>query len=382
MRRLLFLLSFIPTLLFGQKDTTRTLVGKDTVLTIGTTTIKSVNIPYSYPERTVVTVVKPFVPKDSTIIIVPSAIEGFGSQVTGGTGYPVKMVNSLTVSAVREAIGTGNCIVKFAVSGNIPAFALTLSNVKNLTIDGEGKIKFTGTTNSGSDLIRLNSSCSNIILKGIKFRNGGNDILGIQCPNVVITNCSFKDAYDGLIDITGSSARNITIQYNIIGGSRSGAMLYAYGAQSISLINNVCAGRDRLPNAHNAQGSWPDVRPLTVSYLMAEVANNIMVNYGDRASIASYGGSLQLKNNYYENSNGIKLNPDVSYNDGGSSMFCSGNITMSGQSIGITNHAEWVIPVQYRVTLKPANQLPALLKGVVGTGANDTDDNTILSYVR
>lgn len=319
-----------------------------------------------------------------TVVAAPipstGSIKGFGSEVTGGTGYPVRWVNSLSATALIDAIGTGNCIVKFSVSGTINGVRLERSNIKNLTIDGEGKI----TLNNGNngDLFAFEPGCENIIIKGLKLRNAGNDLIGVRCSKVVITNNSFDKAGDGLCDIT-EGAQFVTVQYNLFGASTAGSILIAYdGVKNITIHNNIFTARDRAPLAHNATGTWPNNRSNPVSYLMAEVVNNAMTNYSDRASIASYGGTLQLKNNWYYNESGIKINADNRTQDNSSTMFCSGNVTATGKTIGINNHAEWVIPDKYMVPLRDAATNAKELKALVGSGNNDSRDIELLALLK
>lgn len=310
------------------------------------------------------------------VVTVPppaTGIEGFGSAVTGGnnSGNTV-FVNALTETALRNAIGTGNRIVKFNVSGTIKA-RLEFSNLKNLTLDGEGKILIDNGPN-GDAFAFEGSGCDNIIFKNMRVRNAGNDTMGIRCKNVVIDHCSFDKSEDGLCDMT-DSAENITIQYCIFGNSVAGAMLLAYaGTRKITVHHCVFTAWERNPIIHRAN----NYQPTQTEDLMCEFVNNLVWGWDRIGSWVDYGGTAQFKNNYYQKTAGaIVANQDSS----GAKVFSSGNIAKGGATVGVNNHPEWSIPVANRVALQTANEAAIKCKAEAGCRPLDKTDQDILAKI-
>lgn len=294
--------------------------------------------------------------------VTPSSVEGFGSAVKGGEGLQVVMCNSLTQAALQAAIGTGNRIVKFGVSGTIRA-RLEFSNLKNITIDGEGKILIDN-NNNGDAFAFEGLGCDNIIVKNLRVRNCGNDAIGIRCKNVVITHCSFDKSGDGLVDMT-DNAENISVEYCIFGNCVSGAMLLAYaGRKNISVHHNVFFSWERMPLVHRANNNVP----TNTEDLMCEFVNNVVWGPWSNAGVwVAYGGTCQAKNNYFSKAgNAIRIEHPAS-----SKVFASGNIAKGGASVDNKNHAEWIIPAANRITMLPA--LDAAKKVLAEAGARPLD---------
>lgn len=299
--------------------------------------------------------------------------EGFGSAVTGGdkTGNTV-FVNSLTETALKNAIGTGNRIVKFNVTGTIKA-RLEFSNLKNLTLDGEGKILIDNGPN-GDAFAFEGSGCDNIIVKNLRVRNAGNDTMGIRCKNVVIDHCSFDKSGDGLCDMT-DSAENITISYCIFGDSEAGPMLLAYaGTRKITVYMCAFTGWERNPLIHRAN----NYQPTETEDLMCEFVNNIVWGWDRIGSWVDYGGTAQFKNNFYQKADGaIRVNVDSEKGK----IFCSGNIAKGGAAVGTSNHTEWTIPTANRVTLLAPAAAAAKIKAEAGPRPLDARDKAILDQI-
>lgn len=320
-------------------------------------------------------------PDDVKITVQPAATvpppagvyEGFGSAVTGGdkTGNTV-FVNALTETALRNAIGTGNRIVKFNVSGTIIA-RLEFSNLKNVTLDGEGKILIDNGPN-GDAFAFEGSGCDNIIVKNLRVRNAGNDTMGIRCKNVVIDHCSFDKSGDGLCDMT-DGAENITISYCIFGDSEAGAMLLAYaGTRKITVHHCIFTAWERNPIIHRAN----NYQPTETEDLMCEFVNNLVWGWDRIGSWIDYGGTGQFKNNYYQKTSGaISANVDSSK----AKIFCVGNIAKGGAAVGTSNHAEWPIPAGNKVTMQSPNDAAIKCKAEAGCRPLDKTDQDILSTI-
>lgn len=379
MKRLITILSLILTL--NSFSQTYILLNKDTLVITSSTTTKTGTgtYTYTYPETVWTSVMKAYKPPVIVDTIPPPpppidttkrVYEGFGSAVTGGKGYPVVMCNALTEAALRTAIGAGNRIVKFGVTGTIKARLESLQNIQNLTIDGEGKIEI----NNGyaGDAFSFEGG-GNIIITNLRVRNAGNDCIGIRCKNFVVDHCSFDKSGDGLVDIT-DNAENVTVQYCIFGTSVAGAMLIAYpGTKNISIHHNIFTAWERMPLIHNAVNYVPTV----TDSLMCEFVNNTVWGpWTNAGSWIAYGGTGQFKNNYYSKAqNAIRVeHPECQ-------TYCVGNAAKGGGVVGITDHAEWPIPIANRITLLPAFEAATILKNQAGCLPLDTYDKNILAKV-
>lgn len=328
----------------------------------------------SASDSTVVTV-KPAIPVPPPTV---KLVEGYGALVSGGESYPVRWVNSFTQAALMSAIGTGNCIVKFNVPDNIIQATIkgrfNFTNLKNVTIDGGGKILIDNGFN-GDAFSFEGAGCSNIILRGLTVRNAGNDCVGIRCKRVIVDHCSFDQSGDGLVDIT-VGAEYVTVQYCIFGDSENGAMLLAYpGTRYISVHHNLFAAWERSPMVHRAD----NYKPTNTEDLMCELGNNVIVNFDSKGTWADYGGTIQCIGNYYGKSSGaIVINREST----GAKIFCSGNLVKGGASVGTSNHAQWTIPPEYKVNYTDALTASQVVKAQAGTGTRDARDTALINLIQ
>lgn len=313
--------------------------------------------------------------KAEVVIPVPTgSVQGYGALVKPGQVETV-ICNDLTESALKNAIGTGNRIVRFGRSGTIRG-RFNFSNLKNISIEGEGKVIIDNNGNGDAFSFEGNG-CGNITLRGLSVRNAGNDCIGIRCNDVVIDHCSFDGAVDGLVDIT-VGAKRITVQWSIFGKAGAGSMLVAYaGTENISIHHNAFFATDRNALVHRAN----DYKPTQTETLMVEFGNNV-VNQGSYGTIVAYGATLQAIANYYmKSSNAIMVNPYKNDGDGGSKIFSKGNIVKGGASVGSSNHAEWIIPEQFRVAYTDALTAMRNVKEQAGTGVRDARDIALMNSI-
>jgi hypothetical protein len=248
------------------------------------------------------------------------AFEGFGGSVTGGQGGTVVTVTNLNnagTGSLRAAIGS-NRIIRFTVGGTITLSSDISITASNLTIDGFSAPS-PGITISGRSIAisgnagGANSTGSNILIQGLRFRNAGNvdgDAVQVayNAHDVVIdhNSISVPSGGDGGIDIT-EGAYNVTISYNLIDYSKAvtpGASLLSYNASRVSYHHNILYGADdRNPiltcdyAQHYSTGS-----PHTD--ILADVRYNIIWKYNIGTYIISQGGCVGAANvvsNLYKN---------------------------------------------------------------------------------
>lgn len=246
----------------------------------------------------------------------PSAY-GAGAYVTGGRGGDVLHVTSLNDDinevgtltwALEHPTNRGNArTIVFDISGVIEITQATStfssgkwtrrlqgSDFSNITINGftapEGGITIIGYSYYFLD-------ADNIIIRGIKFRNGYPDDNGAsnlqmrRCTNVIVDRCSFSYGNKGInINSDSNNTANVTIQNNLIGEIQQGALIGNSNGDEIesgdwTFARNVIANiRFRMPKMGGI---------LTV-----DLVNNIYHNW-DRKAIRFDGNSYKI--NIYSN---------------------------------------------------------------------------------
>lgn len=317
---------------------------------------------------------------DPPPVIVPGKYMGFGSGVTGGNDRTVREVSDLSYNGIMNAIQGGNCLIKFKTDKPVTIpFRLESSSLKNVTIDGGGLVTLDGNKYGGT-IFGLEAGCENIVFTNLKLRNGGAyDCIGVRCKYVVVDHCSFDGSLDGLCDLT-EGAEFCTIQYSIFGSAANGAMLIAYiGTRNLSVHHNLFTSFERNPFVHRASGTYPQSKANPTEDLMCEFGNNVVANFTNYGSCADWGGTMQLKSNYYvKPDNAIVINREST----GGAIFCSGNIAKGGAPVGKSNHAEWIIPAQYQVPYTDALTAMTIVKQQAGAANPDTRDQALLKLIQ
>ncbi len=253
------------------------------------------------------------------------AFEGFGSSVTGGTGGTIVTVTNLNNSgsgSLRDALNGSNRIVQFAVAGTINlSSAITVSG-KNVTIDGFSAPSPGITLTSASDTLILSGNSSgpdatgsNIIVRGLRFRNSAGD--GIQIAynahDIVVDHNSLSASGDGEVDIT-EGAYNVTVSYNILSKNNGpGPSLLTTAASKVSYHHNIYyGGMDRNPILTATHSRYYSSGP-DYTGVLADVRYNVIWNYGIGTYLLSSGGVVSQGNvvsNLYKN-NGSTNPSDV-----------------------------------------------------------------------
>jgi pectate lyase len=241
----------------------------------------------------------------------PAGMSGFGATVTGGAGWPSFRVSSLADSGagtLREtlarAAAAGGGTITFAVSGDI-VVASDLMVPPNTTLDGVSApapgITLWGEQVGGGGGV-INIAQSNVVVRGLRIRDSGNDGIHIaprtgNIFGIVIDHCSVTNSADGGIDVTGRFGfivSDVTLAWNYIAGSGGvcwkglcgGGSLIKYGVTRISVHANFWdKNLRRNPSIDGGaviDGSLADVRGNVV---IAYVESGVQVTNGARANV-------------------------------------------------------------------------------------------------
>ena len=160
-------------------------------------------------------------------------------------------------AALSRADHTGGTI-RFTVGGNI-ALLSGLDVPNRTTIDGSSApapgITLLGESAGAGGTGVLNLYQSNVIVRGLRIRNGMNDGIhvvprrGETVENIVVDHCSITGSHDGGIDITGRGGfqvTDVTIVANYLAGNGGpcakgmcgGGSLAKYGVNRLSYYYN------------------------------------------------------------------------------------------------------------------------------------------------
>lgn len=232
----------------------------------------------------------------------PNYREGFGKNATGGAGRTTYTVTS------PAATGTGSFAAAFsgdhAANVNI-VFAVDTVAIPNalyidhdVTIDGVANGQNGVTFDLPDDVQRaliVADPASNIVIRGLNFRGYGapnsgvveNDLLaldgtnGSTISNVLIDRCTFYQAADGALDITGKVS-DATVQRCLFYGN-SHTMLIKYDTRkNISLHHNVFT--------HNGERN-PQIKGdvQLIDFVNNVVHLNDVSAYPDGTAVSAYG---------------------------------------------------------------------------------------------
>ncbi len=211
---------------------------------------------------------------------------GFGHQTTGGAGRPVFTVHTLADAgdgslraALAKAARDGGRI-RFAVAGGI-RLESGLDVPGRTTIDASSApapgITLWGEHTGAAGTGVVNVYQSNVVLRGLRIRNGTNDGVHIAArrrrpvAHVVVEHCSITNSGDGGIDITGRDGlevTDVTLVANYLAGNGGpcgkgwcgGGSLAKYGVNRLSYYDNFWDKNLRRTPSVSGQGTVADVR--------------------------------------------------------------------------------------------------------------------------
>jgi WD40 repeat protein len=237
---------------------------------------------------------------------------GFGSGATGGLGHPVFVVTHSADDgpgslrdAFAKAKAAGGGTIHFAVtdSGDLhPGRNLIVP--ANTTVDATGSHITLWGGNEGLSNGVLNVWYGNVIVVGLRIRNGRNDgiqikpntPLGQDISDIVVDRCSLTGNADGGVDVTGYHGHvvsNLTIMRSFIAGSGrhcykglcGGGSLFKYGANNGSYYANFFFSNLERAPLISGGGGLPVVADLRYNLAEATQSSSMSVRSGGMANI-------------------------------------------------------------------------------------------------
>lgn len=225
------------------------------------------------------------------------AIKGAGSEATGGRGGIVVRVTNLNNSgsgSLRDALlMTVPRIIVFEVSGTIHwnTHVELIKENSNFTILGQtaprGGITISGNyLRLGGGWNRAQQPCDNVIIRYIRFRNGGytgepdvaehNGVISTGCDKLVFEHCSFSFCDDQALALGGNYGdfKDVTIQ----------RCIFSENATQVILGFNATTYTGELTVIENAFIDTSQRTPNMGGDGQYDVINNYYFNWRSRLS--------------------------------------------------------------------------------------------------
>ena len=298
---------------------------------------------------------------------------GFGAIATGGQGRPVFKVSSLAdrgSGTLRDALAlassAGGATVTFGVGGDI-VLGSGLPVPANTTIDGTTApapgITLWGDAARGGGGA-LNIFQSNVIVRGLRVRNAGNDGVqiapkaGASISRIVIDHCSITNSGDGGIDVTGRNGfttTDVTLSWNYIAGSGSGCAKGTCGGGSL-----IKYGVDRVSVHANF---WDKNLRRNPSVDGGKIANGTLIDIRGNVVRGYQQNGMQVVN-------GARANVVGNFIDGGKPAWFASDYVYAAQNVMHgpegTQAAPWDVMAPLGAVTREAV--------VAGAGASPRDD--------
>ncbi|CAG7627239.1 hypothetical protein PAESOLCIP111_02895 [Paenibacillus solanacearum] len=229
--------------------------------------------------------------------------EGAGMYTTGGRGGAVYEVTTLRdggPGSLRDGVSKGNRTVVFRVSGTIELVAPLSIKGSNLTIAGQ--------TAPGDGITvakyETNIDADNVIIRYMRFRLGeaakreADAFGGRSRRDIVIDHCSTSWAVDEVL--SAYAIRNMTVQWSLLGESltmsvhQKGAHGYGgiWGGQNATFHHNLIV--------HNSSRNPRFPGELPVKDNVIDFRNNVIYNWGFKASYGGENARVNVVGNYYK----------------------------------------------------------------------------------
>ena len=373
---------------------TYVLANKDTLVITSTTTTKTGTVTYTYPETVWTSIVRAYKPPVivDTIVIpsTPTTYQGFGALAVGGSkSTDVRLVSNK--AQFDAAIGS-NRTIKFTANTSFTG-RYDLIGITYLTIDANGYDVTIDNAFNGDGISFDGATTHHCILTGIRVINAGNDNINVLdgAHDIVIDHCSVYDSHDGGIDIAGGAF--VTIQYCFIGKGAAdwsgGTLLTAANVTiymclyALATPGGVGERGPLVGSSYGPKGSTPN----------ADIRDNLCWNWGRSNGTGSgfaidvaYGYNANVVNNYVKtaNSGAVFANgvTTSAYGEPSGGMYAAGNVSGNGINANAkSNHAEWVIPAQYKVNLLTAIDAANKVKAGAGTAVKNTYELSVFNSI-
>ena len=230
--------------------------------------------------------------------------EGFGSSTVGGRGGRVIEVTTLADSgpgSFRDAVtAVGPRIIVFRVGGTIETLSMVTIENPFLTIAGQTApgggiaLKASPDYKQGSLAIRTHD----VVVRGMRLRAGASTALSDSrralfvaggSYNVVIDHCSISWATDENVALV-DGAHDITVQWSVISEALShSTSVTREHSKGFSISGKTYGSTERTQDVtvhHNLFAHNRDRNPMSASWGLVDVVNNVIYNFGTRATVA------------------------------------------------------------------------------------------------
>ena len=227
--------------------------------------------------------------------------EGFGAQVTGGTGGV-----TIPVTRLDDPIPAQTGTLRHALDMNMPRIVIfRVGGVIRLRepLRAAPNVSIGGQTAPGSGIAIMGSLGlnRNSIMRYVRIRQGADargDCLEILDTDVIVDHCSFSWSSDELIGFKRMSEdpeRNVTIQWCILSEAEKGAL--AWYAHKTTFHHNLFA-HNYIRNPVFAGGEYPHI---------GDIRNNVIYDIGNSAVGLNGNVSVNVVGNYFKVGNPARV---------------------------------------------------------------------------